>query len=506
MIPSQTIPALADLPPEALEPLLEDAARCADLASRQRLLAEADALRAGDASARRRALATYRAFRASLTAGRAADAARILWVFENDARRDAAVGDLASATASGDDPDVKGTATLVLGQVAAEAGRTDQAEGLLRGLLVDRRGTGHRLERLACLALSRLFAQRRRGFEALALARMAASLARKAGSAWDLCAARARVCMALDAMGDAERLATALEELDRGLEGIPRERARPLRLMVLGFRAESALAGDDLEGARRALEGLRALRPDGDAAAADPRLASYLEAEIALRDRRPDEAAALVRRARDIPSPVAASDLPLAILEARCLVEQGDRDRARAVLAGVLDVLDADPESDPLGPGQRIRWSMEAGRILQDRCGDVAAARRAFDLAAGQVAGRIAEIDRGMAEMPELSGMSEEDLAALTAHRDRFARQQVEILDRVAALFRGEAPPAGLIHGEEPGEEGFFRACAWCRRVRGGSGRWLPIGEFLPEGRRLRISHGICGDCHRRISARPARD
>ncbi len=497
MPPTPSAPPLTAVPLEGLEPTLEAIALAAGSASRQALLSEADALRGGDGAARRRALACYRSFRASLDPARPADAARILWALENDARRDGAVGALAAAAAGSPDAGLRDTASLVLGQAAAEEGRTAEAEEHLRTLFERHRGSGRRLERLACLSLARAYAGSRRGFEALATARLAAGLARKAGDAGDLCAARARICMALEVIGDGERLAAAVEELERGLDEIPPEKARAFRSAVLGFRAEAALAAGDLEGARRAVEGLHAL---GEGSPGNARLPVYLEAELEYRSGRPGSAAALVRRAREIPERVPASDLPLDMLEARCLLEGGDREGARGILRRILDLLDEEPDPDPLGAGRRIRWSLEAGRILQDRCADPELARRAFDIAAGRVLRRISEVDRSVARLPELAGVASEDLQALSAHRDRFVRDQGEILDRVAALFGEEAPPPGLVHGEEGGEEGYFRACAWCRRVRNGAGRWLPVGEFLPEGRRLRISHGICTDCHRRMA------
>jgi tetratricopeptide (TPR) repeat protein len=466
------------------------------------MLAEADGLRAGGPPGRRRALALYRGLRDSLDAGRPEDAARVLWVFENDARRDGPVGEMAAAAAkSGAEPEFRELAALVRGQATADLGRLDEAEEVFRGLLGRGRGTGSRIERLACLSLAKLFAHQRRGFEALALARRAAALARKAENSWDLCVARARICLALQVIDDGERLAQAVDELDRALDDAPEDRARPLRWLVLGFRVEAALETDDLDGARRALEGLRALSGPSAGPTGDARLPLYLDAEIEARSGRPAEALTRIAGARAIPARVPASDLPLSLLEARCLAESGDDAGARRAMAAFLDLLDEELDPDPFGTGQRIRWATAAGRLLQDRIADAEGARRAFDMAAGWVVRRIVEIDRAIAEMPELSDMATEDLRALTDHRNRFVREQAEILDRVAGLFSGETPPPGLVHGGG-GEEGYFHACAWCRRVKTADDRWLPIGEFLPDDKRLRISHGICQDCRRRWTER----
>jgi len=461
-------------------------------------LAEADSRRDGDPAQRRLALATYRELRAHLDPERPGDPARFRWVFENDAFRDAVVAELALAAERSRDLELRETAILVRGQAAADLGRPEEAEEIFRRLLASCRGSGRRIERLCCLSLAKLFAHQRRGFEALTTARAAATLARKAAHLWDLCVARARVCMALQVIDDGARLATAVDELERGLGAVPPDRARPLLVLVHGFRVEAALDVDDLEGARRGLAALRALEDPARAAVGDPRLPLYLEAEIALRSGDPRAALDLVRRCRETRALLATSDLPLAMLEARALVAGGDAPAAAAVLGRVLDLLDEEPDPDPLGTGQRIRWSVEAGRLLQDRCALPDEARRAFDLASSWVLRRIVEVGRAVAQVPELSGVAPEDLRALTDYRNRFVREQGEILDRVATLFGDEEPPAALVHGDSPEEEGFFLACAWCRRVRSAAGVWLPIGEFLPDDRHLRISHGICPDCHNR--------
>ena len=144
-------------------------------------LAEADSRRDGDPAARRKALDTYRELRAHLDPARPGDPARFQWVFENDAFRDSVVAELAEAAERSADPELRETATLVRGQAAADAGRPEQAEGILRALLATCRGSGRRIERLCCLSLAKLFAHQRRGFEALVTARTAATLSRKAG-------------------------------------------------------------------------------------------------------------------------------------------------------------------------------------------------------------------------------------------------------------------------------------------------------------------------------------
>ena len=496
---------LSRMPPDSLDGEWEASAGSLPGEVRARWLAEADGLREGDLGARRRALAAYRALRGDLDPARAEDAARILWVFENDRRRDAPVGDLAAAASGTEDPEFRDLGRLIGGQVEADSGDAEAAVDLLRALLGDVRGSGRRVERFALLSLAKIYAHQRRGYEALVLARVASGLARKAGHAWDLSVARARTCMALQVLDDGPRLGLAVEELDRALDDIPAERARPLRWMVYAWRAESALDVEDLEGAVAAVEGLRSLAPSPADTPGDPRQVPYLAGQVALLAGKPREALAEVERARALPVLLASSDLPLALLAARARIALGEKETARVRIGEVLDLLLEAPEPDPLGTGQRIKYATACGKILQEACDDSDRAREAFDLAAGLVLQRIVEVHRVMEQVPELAGITQEDLKALTDYRDRFLEEQKELLDRVAALLEGEGGQ-GLAPPGEDGEEGLFHACAWCRRVRGMTGRWLPIGEFLPEDERLSVSHGICPDCHRRWLERVTRE
>jgi tetratricopeptide (TPR) repeat protein len=443
----------------------------------------------------------YRELRSRLDAARPADAERLLWLFENSPDRDAVLGEMAvaAAAAAPPDSDLNRAARLVAAQVAADGGRPEEAERLLRELLDEHRGTGHRYERLSCLSLAKLYAHQRRGYEALVLSRAAAVLARKGEHPWDLCVARSRICMALQVLQDRERLAAAVEELDRSLDEVPAERARPLRFLVEGWKAEAALEAGELEQAAAALAAQRATADDRGAMPGDDRHPVYLKATLAWRSGKHEEALALVDRAREIPARLPASDLPLSLLEARCLAATNRTGEALRRLESMLDLLEEEAAVDTIGSGQRIRYAVRAGRLLEKECASPTDARRAFDIAANWALRRVVEIERAMAAVPELEGIQTADLKTLTEFRSRFMAEHGEILDRLASVYGGDTPPESLLVPDPGGsEETFFRACAWCRRVRSVDGRWLPVGEFVPDDRQLRISHGICKDCHAR--------
>jgi tetratricopeptide (TPR) repeat protein len=482
----------------------EAAARAAPAEARAALLAEADRLRGGDDAGRLRALHLSRGLAADLDPARDEDAARIRFVFASSGRRDELIEDLARATATAArDPAFRLEAEILRGQAAADAGRLEEAEDLFLALLRRERGTGSRTERFVCLCLARIYAQQRRGFEALCLSRAAADLARKAGDAWDLCIARARTCYALQVLDDGERLVPAVEELDRALDAVPPATGRPLRYGVWMFRTENALSVGDAAGARRALRGLLGLADAAGRLPGDPRQPLHLDAETLLLEGKPREALDRIAALRTLPLYLESSEIIVNHLEARCRAAAGEPEVARRIVESNLDALEAEPEPDPFGIAYRITWATASARLLREFGAPAEEVCRAHDLAAGWVIRRIVEIDRTIEALPELDGVAPEDLQTLTAHRHRFLRAQGDILGRVADLY-GDSPPPGLAHGRTGDEEGYFHACAWCRRVRTSDGRWLPIGEFLPDDRRLRISHGICDACRERWTARAA--
>jgi hypothetical protein len=45
--------------------------------------------------------------------------------------------------------------------------------------------------------------------------------------------------------------------------------------------------------------------------------------------------------------------------------------------------------------------------------------------------------------------------------------------------------------------EGFFRMCAWCRKVAHDD-EWMPLERYLERGFQIKTSHGICPDCSRK--------
>ncbi len=130
---------------------------------------------------------------------------------------------------------------------------------------------------------------------------------------------------------------------------------------------------------------------------------------------------------------------------------------------------------------------------------DPDALRRAYDIAGAAILERMAQLDRALRMVPELSVAEPEDRQTLERSRGRFQVQQAAVLEGVAAVLarRIHVAEAPLPAFDRDGR--YLRVCAWCRRVAMANGTWLPVGHYLPSGLPPRtpfhLSHGICPDC-----------
>lgn len=82
----------------------------------------------------------------------------------------------------------------------------------------------------------------------------------------------------------------------------------------------------------------------------------------------------------------------------------------------------------------------------------------------------------------------------------RVVRHAIERHRLVVQLERSLAYVRSLLQaigpGKAPGESaGTFIMCAWCKRLRGASGRWEPIEEYLATHAQAPLKHETCPDC-----------
>ena len=495
---------LASTPLDALDAAWAGRLLAAAPADRSAALSEADALRGEGGDGPSRARACYRALAPTLDAARALDAERLLWLLRNDIRRDAPLAAAAARCRSARDPRLASSAEVILAECDAEARRYPEADVRLRALLGRVRGSDPAAEFDACAALARVYFAEGREFEALVLSRRCVDLAANDPDPWSSAIALARIAGAYLALDDLDRLALAQARLEVAIRRVPADRAWMLRRTLEGQCVEVALRRGDMAAARSSLAAMRAASPVRAGVPGDSRWDGYLEALIAFRSGNPREARRIAEGLRP-PAGSPYRSLAVEMLSARCaLAIEGPA--AGAVAA--REVLEGLSSSWPIaeGTGTAIRLAAELAAFFREECRSPADARRAYDLAGTAVVRRMAEIDRCVAELPELSATSDDDQELLASFRLRFVEKQHTLLKEVAQVlvqaFRaGEGPLA-----EIPGPDGFVAVCAWCRRARWGAGRWLPIGHLMPgSDARLQLTHGICPECYRRSTEQALR-
>ena len=52
---------------------------------------------------------------------------------------------------------------------------------------------------------------------------------------------------------------------------------------------------------------------------------------------------------------------------------------------------------------------------------------------------------------------------------------------------------------------GVIRVCAWCRKARHETGRWIPLEDYVRQESEADLSPDLCPDCERRLPAPGAR-
>jgi hypothetical protein len=380
----------------------------------------------------------------------------------------------------------------------ADADRPEEAERLFRGVLASTRGARTKIERLACSHLVAFFARQARDLELLAFARRHVELAVAAQDPEDVCWSLTGLTYAYAVLEDWERFDAAAERADRALEMRDARWTPRLRRALLRVRAGRAIAADDVDGARRALDAALDAAPGISESAFERRETLLLQAEIALRDSRPAPACDALDGIAALGAVGGAGALDAARLAAECAFAVKGPAAAAAVVACTLDLLES-PGVGRNGTAPRLRCAQQLGVLAATRCGAPALARRAYDVAASVVLLRGAEIERAVRTWPEISVARQDDFDALAAYRARFAGERGEIRAAVARLLRrrvaaGDAPRWTREAGRDVTD-----VCAWCLRVRLADGAMLPVGHYLSKNAGLRLNHAICPDCERRV-------
>ena len=371
------------------------------------------------------------------------------------------------------------------GREAAEAGDDASAESEFLAVLAATRGTGDALEFRALADLASLYRRQSREMEALRLARRLMELARRGEPDRRACAAQS-LCAALADIEDWPRLAAAMPEFEAAVAACPPKLRTAYDRAALVLLGRLALHRDDLAVAAR--HAADAVAASDDRPHEWTRLAAHsLSAWVAYRTGLFAEGLDTARRAHALaPSP--ASALESVHVEALCTFEIEGPAAAAGVVRRAIDDIEARPRFAP-APAHLAHFGPALAQ-LAGHCGDDVLARRVCDLAAAGMLGRLVEMERQVADLPELREGSADDEAALTAFRGRFRERKTALLARLASLLRPAGGPAFLSSGDDA-----LRVCAWCVRSLQDDGSWQPFGHVAHAVVGMRVTHGICPSC-----------
>jgi hypothetical protein len=149
-----------------------------------------------------------------------------------------------------------------------------------------------------------------------------------------------------------------------------------------------------------------------------------------------------------------------------------------------------------LPPGRLMHLAESVGRILTEHGQATRLAHRAFELAGEAALLRMGELDGFLRELPHLRHASPEDREMLAAWRERFVAAHGGLLDAVADLFGNDSGAATRLTPPGRSDPPIVCMCAWCRRIRGPEGAWIPLRRFEAPRGRFVLTHGICEACY----------
>jgi hypothetical protein len=471
---------------------------------RARWLAAADALRGEGVEGHRRAQACYAALRADLDPADARGHDRVAWLLSSGAPRDAALAEVAERAATSDDADLRDAGGTVRAECRAVSGDLAGAERDLRALLARRGRDGSRAEAWARASLAFVMLSEGRELEALLSAARASRVVegRPDASPRERCLVRQRLCSVLWTLDEpVERVEAAVEALAEAAASAPDAVAWPFRTYVLGARAELAVTRRDGAAAGKALEAMALSIPQGMPRPWAPGMFEGLVASVSLAAGRTRDAREQAEAALRLPGlgPREASEL--ALIAARAHAATGDGAEARdLVRRRLVDLDDANKRREP-GSALRARHALDLADLLRHELRAPDEAQLALLVAARAAAERVLEIDRCVRESPDLAEAHPADLETLAGYRARFvARHHVLGDDLARALVAGPGRSREMEALLPTGE--WVLLCAWCLCVRTANERWIPAGHWIPRHEGLRLTHGICPGCFRRLRGR----
>ncbi|MFO0934005.1 MAG: hypothetical protein U1E39_15060 [Planctomycetota bacterium] len=483
-----------------VNPAWRSAAAALPPADLERLAEGIDALARLDAPSRAFAVEAYLGVPETLDPRRPGAVERWRFLFDRTGANPRLEAPLRRALELGLPPgELTWTAKAVLAQRLDVDGRGDEAEALLREVLVAARSSGTRVERGALANLVWMCLNRGREAEALVLARYTLGRMVAAGDAWGeaiLLDQLAHLYGWGHAWDEVRKVVEALGDLEPRADPGWRAKVAVMRERHLARIAHASGAIDDaLAALDRAEAGVeRAVEPGVLRGIGRTRVRMLLDAG------RVEEAG---RRLADLTATPAGERVEEVVLHARVAVASAPPGPARRAVELALAML-ALRGPGAASPGVRVRTATELAPSLRTRADLADLVVRVYDVAAGAVVERLAELETFVRDTPEVARPTASDLRLLDAMRVRFLSEHAELGRALVRLHAASGPGAtdALARLHDAGT-GFVCVCAWCQRVRTRDGGWLPVQQFLPLAPRgpFEVTHGMCDACYRSLDA-----
>lgn len=382
-------------------------------------------------------------------------------------------------------------------QALGDAGALGDAERILLDLVPTARELGTDNELYVFGTLMVVYSRSGRHFEALVLARTLAERAIAVESydgAANLYAAYCAELLELDAR---DLMPAALERLAGVLAELPDDEALNAREEYSHARCGLALLEGDEAEARAQCAAFAAIDiPDETRPWRKELLVAMVHAEVEAVFGHHDLALQWLARADAIDHPERRVRLGQQLMEVELALGLGDLTRAREAAARTLAHL-RELQDDVALASERIRVGAQLAAWSEGPLEDPRQAQSCFDLTTAAVFQRMAQLEASIRQLPEL-GLEDTDEATLLIDlRKRFTREQGELMKKVARFLQLQPDFQPAVDLGDA--KGHVVICAWCERLRAEDHTWLPIGHLVPRDGPLRISHGICPDCSKRL-------